>query len=63
MPGTFFCGADAANYLFWDSVHPTDRGHTFIANVFAQAVPEPSTYALMVLGVAVVLVAARRGRR
>lgn len=63
VPGTFYCSTDAANYLFWDSVHPTDRGHAFLADVFAQAVPEPSTYALLLAGAVFVLIAARpRGR-
>jgi phospholipase/lecithinase/hemolysin len=33
---------DPDNYLFWDEVHPTSRGHAFIASVFAQAVRQPS---------------------
>lgn len=57
------CG-NPDGYLFWDTVHPTSRGHEFVAGVFAQAVPEPSTWALSVLGLAVIVVAApRRARR
>lgn len=63
VPGTFFCGADAADYLFWDSVHPTDRGHAFLADVLALAVPEPATYALVLAGAVFVLFAARRRSR
>jgi len=48
------------DHLFWDSVHPTNRGHQFLAEVFAQAVPEPATYALLGIGVALLMVVVRR---
>jgi len=42
------------SYLFWDSVHPTERGHQIIADQFytriQAAIPEPETYALMAAG-------------
>lgn len=42
---------DPATSLFWDSIHPTTYGHQLLADaVFAQVVPEPSTYGLMALG-------------
>lgn len=34
-------------YLFWDDFHPTQRGHALLAQQFATAVPEPSTWLLM----------------
>jgi len=42
---------DPTTSLFWDSIHPTTVGHQLLADaVFAQVVPEPSTYGLMALG-------------
>lgn len=38
-------------YLFWDGIHPTARGHQILAQgVYAQVVPEPETYLLFALG-------------
>jgi phospholipase/lecithinase/hemolysin len=54
--------ADPDAYLFWDTVHPTDRGHAFVAGVFAQAVPEPSSYALSAVGLLLIGLAVRRRR-
>lgn len=34
-------------YLWWDSVHPTARGHQFVAGLTLQAIPEPSSVALL----------------
>lgn len=55
--------SDPDAYLFWDTVHPTDRGHEFVAGVFAQAVPEPSTYALSAVGLLLIVLAVRQRRR
>lgn len=63
VPGVSFCGPAADHYLFWDQVHPSAVGHERLATIFAQAVPEPSTYALMVLGGGMILLAARRRSR
>src|SRR5262249_33581607 len=40
-------------YLFWDAVHPTERGHS-ITSAFAYTLvaPEPSTWAMMLIGFA-----------
>ena len=43
-------------YLFWDEVHPTAAGHLLVAEdgvlPARRAVPEPSTWAMMILGFA-----------
>jgi outer membrane lipase/esterase len=49
------CGApaacDPATAQYWDGIHPTATAHTLIADAFlAEAVPEPSTWAMMLLG-------------
>jgi len=56
-------GCDPSTYAFWDGIHPTSGGHALIANaMFAAvvAVPEPETYALMVVGLALVTWRVRR---
>src|SRR5262249_10270020 len=44
-------------YLFWDSVHPTAKGHQLIGDRAFQAstAPEPSTLALLAVGCVSVL--------
>ncbi len=38
---------EAAQYLFYDDVHPTTAGHKMLADlIYAQIIPEPSTYAI-----------------
>ena len=49
--------ANPDQYLFWDNVHPTTRGHSFIAAAAFAALPEPAPIALVAL---VVLAVARR---
>ncbi len=47
-------GACPANeYIFWDGIHPTARGHQILAQaMYAQVVPEPETYLLFAVGLA-----------
>ena len=46
-------GANCSNYVYWDGIHPTTAADRVIAGAFiAQAVPEPSTWAMMILGFA-----------
>jgi phospholipase/lecithinase/hemolysin len=47
-------------YLFWDSVHPTAAAHQIVGNLFLAAIPEPSTLALLIAPL-VLLIARRRG--
>lgn len=43
----------ANEYLFWDGIHPSARGHEILAQaMYAQVVPEPQTYLLLALGLA-----------
>ena len=38
-------------YLFWDDLHPTERGHGIAASfAYALVAPEPSTWAMMLVG-------------
>jgi phospholipase/lecithinase/hemolysin len=59
-PAGTLCANPAAYYL-WDQVHPTANVHRYMGEAFAAAVPEPATYAQLMLGlVAVAGVAVRR---
>jgi phospholipase/lecithinase/hemolysin len=54
-------------YLFWDHEHPTAAGHLLVADdalhAIGVAVPEASTWAMMILGLAgLAALGARRGR-
>jgi outer membrane lipase/esterase len=48
-------GANCGTYVYWDGIHPTAAAHMVIADAFLTAtgaVPEPSTWAMMILGFA-----------
>lgn len=50
-----------ANYLFWDSVHPTTQGHQVVAGAaLAAIVPEPAPHTLLAAGLAALVLARRR---
>jgi len=58
------CGAsvtcDPSQYLFWDGIHPTSAGHLIVADAMTHAVPEPSIYATLLIGLVLLAGAARR---
>jgi outer membrane lipase/esterase len=48
-------GANCNTYAYWDGIHPTAAAHEVIADAFVDeitGVPEPSTWAMMILGFA-----------
>ena len=50
-------------YLFWDDVHPTERGHSITASVArALVAPEPATWAMMLVGFIGLVLAGGRAR-
>ena len=61
------CSSDPAvqnTHLFWDNLgHPTTPWHAAMAGVMARAVPEPEAWALLLVGIALVGVRARRRLR
>jgi outer membrane lipase/esterase len=53
--GAAAIGTDCSNYVYWDGIHPTTAAHMTIAEAFltiAAPVPEPSTWAMMIIGFA-----------
>ena len=51
-------------YLFWDSVHPTEAGQVITAGfAYALVTPEPSTWAMMLVGFLGLGLAGYRARR
>jgi outer membrane lipase/esterase len=57
-------GANCATYAYWDGIHPTAAAHEVIADAFVvAAVPETSTWIMMIAGFAFVGFAAYRRRR
>lgn len=55
--------ANPAEYLFWDSVHPTTQAHQLIGDLFLarSTVPEPPMFALMLVALLGVYASRRRG--
>lgn len=47
-------------YFFWDSVHPTTRVHALLGQAMLSAIPEPSSLALMTIGLLAIVWAARQ---
>jgi putative transposase len=43
---------EPGTYLFWDFVHPTALGHQLVADAALAAIPEQSTWAMMLAGFA-----------
>lgn len=43
------------NYLFYDDIHPTRRGHQILSDLAVQSVPEPATMTALALGIATIL--------
>ena len=47
------CGPDAENiggFVYWDDIHPTETVQALWAAGFSSAVPEPSTWAMLLIG-------------
>jgi outer membrane lipase/esterase len=68
VTGNFFAVtavcADPDGHVFWDSVHPTAAAHAILGQAMAvAAIPEPSTCALMALGLGLLVTAGRRRPR
>jgi len=46
-------------YLYWDDFHFTTAGHRILAVSALEAIPEPGTYVLFLIGVAVLSIVVR----
>jgi outer membrane lipase/esterase len=61
-------GCDLATSMFWDGIHPTAAGHALLAGAMLHsaavvAVPEPETYAMMLMGLGLLGFVARRRKQ
>lgn len=55
---------NTSEYLFWDGIHPTAKGHQILAAAMhAQVVPEPQTLVLVAMGLAALAWRSRRRAR
>ena len=55
--------ADPDNHLFWDDIHPTARTHAILGDLaYAAAVPEPRVWMVLLAGILLTCVGARRAR-
>ena len=52
----------ASVYLYWDDFHFTTAGHRILANSASEAIPEPDTHLLYMIGISVLWIAGRRWR-
>jgi phospholipase/lecithinase/hemolysin len=62
-PGCGVDGANIASYVYWNDIHPTARVQALWAAGFESAIPEPSTWAMLLTGFAGLAFAARRRAR
>ena len=54
-----FTDCDPSKFLFWDGIHPTSAGHLILSEAMLQLVPEPSTYAAVIMGLMACIVLLR----
>ncbi len=61
--GLIALAGNCAGYAYYDTIHPTDQVHQLIAGAIVSQLPEPASWAMLIVGFGLTGTALRRARR